>query len=116
MHGHVQVTRRGATQPGLTLPGQPDPLSVFDTRRDPHIDRAGAGGDTGAFALVARVLDDRAAAAALSAGFGEAERALVAADHPGTVTGRAHLRAGARARAAAMAIGARRRTGQPQWH
>src|SRR6185437_6193614 len=81
VHRHVQVARRGAAQPGLTLPGQPDPLSVFDTGRDTHVDRASAGGDARAFALLAGVLDDRAAAAAFGARFGEAERALVAVDH-----------------------------------
>src|SRR5436305_627433 len=114
MHGHIQVARRRAAQPGLALAGQPDPLSVLDTGRDPHVDGARAGGYAGAFAFVAGVLDDRAAAPAVRAGFGEAERALIAVDHARAVTAGADLRAGARARAAAMAIGARRGAGQPQ--
>src|SRR5215472_15235317 len=116
MHRHVEVARRRTAQPGLALAGQPDPLAILDTGRDPHIDGAGAGGHAGAFALVARVLDDRAAAPAIGAGFGEAERALVAVDHSGAVAARTHLRAGARTRAAAMTVGAWRRAGQPQRH
>src|SRR5262249_27569464 len=103
-------------QPGLALPGQPDPLSVLDTGGDPHVDGARPRGHAGAFALVAGLLDDRAAAPAIGAGLREAERALVSVDHTGTVAGGADLRAGARARAAAMTIGARRRAGQPQRH
>src|SRR5260370_11305794 len=114
MHRHVTVRRWSTADPGLALRGQPDPLSILNARRDPHVDGAGAGGDSGAFALVAGVLDDRAAAPAFGAGFGESERALIAADHTGTVAVGAHLRAGARACSAAMAIGARRRAGQPQ--
>src|SRR5271166_279465 len=116
MHGHVQITRRSAAQAGLALPGQPDPLSVFDAGRDPHVDGAGAGGDTGALALVAGVLNDRAAPPAVGARFGETERTLVAVDHTRAVARRTHLRAGARPRATAMAVGARRRAGQPQRH
>src|SRR6201995_2931825 len=116
MHRHVQVTRRGTAQPGLALPGQPNPLSVFDSGRDSHVDGAGAGSDAGAFALVAGVLDDRTAAPAIGARFRESERPLVAADHAGAVTGGAHLRAGARPRPAPMAIRAWRRAGQPQRH
>src|SRR6478609_4759767 len=116
MYRHVQVTRRGSAQTGLALPCQPDPLAVLDTRRDPDIDGAGAGGDAGAVTLVARMLDDRTAATAFGAGFGEPERALVAADDTGAVAGRADLRAGARACPAAMAIRAWRRAGQPQRH
>src|SRR6201996_2070419 len=116
MHRHVQVARGGAAQPGLALPRQPNALPVFDTRGNPHVDGAGAGGDAGALALVAGVLDDRAAAPAIRAGLGETERALVAVDHAGAVASGTHLRAGARARATAMAIGARGRAGQPQRH
>ena len=116
MHGDVQVARRRTAQPGFALAGQPDALTVLDARRDPDVDGAGAGGHAGALALVARVLDDRAAAPALGARLGEAERTLVAVDHARAVAVRAHLRAGARTRAAAMAVGARRRAGQPQRH
>ena len=116
MHGDIQVARRGAPQPGLALAGQPDALAVLDARRDPHVDGAGPGGDTGAPAFVAGMLDDRAAATTVGARFGEPERALVAVDHPGAVTGRADLRAGAGARPAAVAVGARRRAGEPQRH
>src|ERR1700739_5182803 len=98
MNRHIQVTRRCTAQPGLALSGRPDPLSVLDTGRDPHVDGAGAGGHAGALALVAGVLDDRAAAPAVGAWFGETERALVAADHTGAVARRTHLRAGTRLR------------------
>src|SRR6202012_4494172 len=116
MHRHVQVTRRRTAQPGFTLPGQPNALPVFDTRRNAHIDGAGAGGDSGAFALLAGVLDDRAATPAIGARLGEPERALVAVDDAGAVTGGADLRAVPRPPATAVAVGARRRTGQPQRH
>src|ERR1700744_6357957 len=116
MHGHIQVTRRGTPQPGLTLPGQPNALSVLDARRYPHVDGAGTRCDAGAFALLAGVLDDRAAPPAIGAGLGKAECALVAVDYARAVTGGAPLGAGARPRPAAMAVGARRRAGQPQRH
>src|ERR1700739_3638336 len=100
MNRHIQVTRRCTAQPGLALSGRPDPLSVLDAGRDPHVDGAGAGRHAGALALVAGVLDDRAGAPAIGAGFGEAERALVAVDHAGAVASGTNLRAGARACAA----------------
>src|ERR1700712_4745477 len=96
MHGDVQVARRGATQTGLALPGQSDPLPVLHTRWNPDVDGAAPGGDTGALALVAGVLDDRPGAAAVGARLGKAESTLVAADYARAVTGRADLRAGAR--------------------
>src|ERR1700744_2208344 len=114
MYGHIQVPRRGAPHPGLPLPRQPNALSVLATRWYPHIDGAGTRGDAGAFALVAGVLDDRAAPAAIGASLGKTECALVAVDAPRAVTGGAHLGAGARPRPAARAVGARRRAGQPQ--
>ena len=40
MHRDVEVTRRRTSQPGLTLAGQPDPLAVLDSRRNPHVDGA----------------------------------------------------------------------------
>src|SRR4029077_713717 len=116
MYCHVEVPRGGPAQAGLTLTGQPDPLAILDTGRDPHIDGARAGRHARALALLAGVLDDRAAAAAFGARFGEPERTLIAADDTGAVSVRAHLRAGARTGAAAMAIRARRRAGEPQRH
>src|SRR5690606_18501565 len=107
---------RRAAQARLALPGQPDALTVLDTGGNPHVDGAGPGGDAGAPAFLAGMLDDRAATTTLGAGFGETESALVAADHAGAVTARAHLRAGARPCTAAVAVGARRRAGQPQRH
>src|SRR3954449_6509162 len=113
MNGHVQVARRCSAQTGLTLAGQPDPLAVLDARRDPHVDRARASGHPGALAFRARMLDDRTAAPAFGAGFGEPERALIAADDTRAVAVRADLRAGARTCPAAMAIRARCRAGEP---
>src|SRR5262249_31927900 len=116
VNGHIEVAGRRTAQTGLALTGEPDPLSVLDARRDPHVDGAGAGSDARAVSLVAGVLDDRAAAPALGARFGESERALVAVDDARTVAVRAHLRARAGPRPAAMTVGARRRAGQPQRH
>src|SRR4030088_2331606 len=116
MHGHIQVTGRGSAQPGLTLAGQPNTLSVLDTRRYPHVDGAGTRRDSGAFALVAGVLDDRAAPPAVGARLGKAECALIPVDHTGAVARRTHLRAGTRSRAAAVAVRAGRRAGQAQRH
>ena len=95
VHGDVQVARRGAPQPGLTLAGQADALAVLDAR--------------GIRTLMVRVRVvtpvPRHSSQGCSMieplprqsvhGFGEPERALVAVDHPGAVTGRADLRAGA---------------------
>src|SRR3954452_7660966 len=81
MNRHIQVARWRSAQTGLALPGQPDPLAILHARRNPHVDGAGAGGHSGALALRARVLDDRTAAPAFGARFGEPESALIAADH-----------------------------------
>src|SRR3989442_13956005 len=116
MHGHVQVARRGAAQSGLALPGQPDPLAVLDARRDPHVNGAAAGGDTGSLALLAGVLDGRPRAAAVCAWLGEAKSALVAADHTGAVARGAHLGASPWPGSAAVTVGACRRASQPQRH
>src|SRR5882757_6148230 len=116
MYCHVEIPRGGTTQAGLALSGQPDALAILDTGRDPHIDCASAGRHARAFALLAGVLDDRAAATAFGARFGEPERTLIAADHTGPVAVRADLWAGARTCPAAMAIRARRRAGEPQRH
>src|ERR1700759_2321964 len=116
MDRDIEVARRRTAQARFALARQPDPLAVFHTRWNPHVDRTTAGGDAGALALVAGVLDDRPAAAALGARLGNPESALIAVDYARAVTRRADLRAGARARSAAMAVGARRRTGQPQRH
>src|SRR5882757_1500979 len=116
VHGDVQVARGGAPQTGLALAGQPDPLTVLDAGWDPHVDGASPGRRALAAALLARLFDDRARAPAFGARFGESERALVAADYAGAVAVRAHLRAGTRARTAAMAVGTRRRAGEPQRH
>src|SRR5690606_32162710 len=98
------------------LPGQPDPLPVGDARWDPDVDGAGAVLDTVAVAVHARVVDDGPGAAAFVAWFAETERTLVPAHHTAAVADRAHPRAGTRFRTAAVAGGARRRTGQVQWN
>ncbi len=116
MHGDVEVARRRTAQPGLTLAREPNALPVFDTRGDAHVDGARSGGDAGPPAFVTRVLDDGTAAAAFGARFGEPERALVAVDDAGAVTAGADLRAGTRPGPAAVAVGARRRAGEPQRH
>src|ERR1700756_1677650 len=105
MHRHVQIARRCASKPCLALTGQPDALTVLHARGYPHVDGPAARGHAGAFALGARVLDDRARAAAVGARLRESESTLVAADHAGAVARRAHLRARARPRAAAVTIG-----------
>ena len=116
MHGDIEVTGGRTAQPRFALAGQTDALAVLDTRWDSHVDGATASGDAGAPAFVAGVLDDRAAPAAVRAGLGESERALVAGDHAGSVAGGAHLGAGSRPGSAAVAVGARSRAGQPQRH
>ena len=62
------------------------------------------------------MLDDRARAAAFGARLREAERTLVAVDDTGAVAVGTHLRAGARTRATAVAVGAGCRAGQAQRH
>src|SRR6202034_1947700 len=114
--GDVQISRRSAAQSRFTLTGQPDPLPVLHARGYPDVDGAGSRRDTGALAFIAGVLDDRPAAAALGRRLGEAESPLIAVDYARAVTRRADLRAGARPGSAAMAVGARRRAGQPQRH
>src|SRR5689334_3589147 len=89
VHRDVEITRGSATQPGLALARQPNTLTVLDARWDPHVDGAGPGRHPGALTFLARVLDDRSAAPALGARFGEPERSLVAVDHSGPVAVRA---------------------------
>ncbi len=60
------------------------------------------------------MIDPRAAA--VGAWLGKAEGALVSADYTRAVARRADLGAGARPGATTVAVGARRRTGQPQRH
>src|SRR5690606_21412925 len=100
---HVEVPRRSSALPRLATAAQPDPLPVGDPRREAHVERAGLGDPASAPALRALLLDDRADALAFPAGLREAERALVAGDHPRAPTQRAGPRLGARLRAAALA-------------
>src|ERR1700737_4934027 len=116
MHCHVEVTRGRAAKSSLALTGQPNALPVFDPRRNPNVDGAGAHGLSGALALGTRVLDDRATAAAIGARFGESERSLIAVDHARAVARAAHRGAGAWTRAATVAVRARRRARDPQRH
>src|SRR5690606_31919346 len=73
----VEVARGSAVAAGGTPILDPDPLAVVHARRDPHLDLARAPLDARPPAGRARVGDDHALAAALRAGPGEGERALV---------------------------------------
>src|SRR5690606_40402807 len=95
VHLHVQIARGCATAARLALPGQPDALLVVHPRWDAHGQRARPGADAFACAFRARGVDDRAPATAVSARFGERERALAGVDQAGAATRRAHARVGA---------------------
>src|SRR6266508_5323829 len=77
MHDDEQVARRAAVRAGRAAARYADALAVVDTRRDPNLDVAVAALHAPSTALVARVLDDRAAPAACRADLRERERALV---------------------------------------
>src|SRR6266540_2109585 len=77
MHDDEQVARRAAVRAGRAAACNADALAVLDTGRDPNLHVAAAPFDAPPTALVARVLDDRAAPAARRADLRERERALI---------------------------------------
>src|SRR6185295_9757357 len=68
----VQVTSGAPALARLAPPGQPDALAVRDAGGDPDVERAGLGDASGATALGALLVDDRADALTLAARLGEA--------------------------------------------
>ena len=104
----VEVARRTAVAARLALAGEADPAALADAGRD--VDAVALDRPRAALAAAgrARVLDDRAGAAAARARLGDREQALTLALDPAAVAARAddrrraRLRAGARARRAAL--------------
>src|SRR5699024_11778300 len=97
---------------GLALAREPDAVAVRDAGGDLNVDGADAVGDAAAAAVGARVVDLGSRPAAVGAGLGEAEGALRALGHAGAVAGAAHLGAGPRLGAPAVAGQAGRGRGE----
>src|SRR4029078_12716297 len=104
---HVEGAGRAATVAGLPLALELDPRAVLDARGDLHLEPARAPLAAGAGAVLARLLDHGAVAAAARARLLEREQALVlGADAAAVALGAdARLRAGLRARAVANVAG-----------
>src|SRR5256885_5224125 len=77
VHDDEQVAGRPTVRARCAAIRHADALAVVDTRRDPHLHVAAAAFDAPPTALVARVLDDRAAPAARRADLREREGTLV---------------------------------------
>src|SRR6185437_5749660 len=114
VHPDVQVAGRAAALARSALARQLDPLAVRDPGWDARLDGARAHRPAAARARRAGVVDDQAAAVALLADLGHAERAEVPARLPGPLTGRAHARHGARLGAGAVTGRARALAGEPE--
>src|SRR5438270_11874494 len=77
VHDDEQVAGRATVRARRAAARHADALAVVDAGRDPHLHVAAAALDAPPTALVARVLDDRAAPAARRADLRERERTLV---------------------------------------
>src|SRR3981081_2691973 len=77
VHDHEQVAGRATVRARRAAARHPDALAVVDAGRDPPLHAAAPALDAPPTALVARVLDDRAAPAARRADLRERERTLV---------------------------------------
>src|SRR5215469_252867 len=114
VHPHVQVAGWAAALAGSALARDLDPLAVGHPGRDARLDGPRAHRPAAARAGRARVIDHQAAAPALLARLGDAERPLVPARLPGSVADRADPGHGAGLGAGAVAGRAGALTGQPQ--
>src|SRR5581483_5413181 len=99
---HVQVPRRAAAGPVLTLAGDADPAAVPHPRRDLDPVPLPLQGEAGAAAGFARVLDDLAASAALWARPADGEEPLALGVHTGPAAAGAGDRGGSRLGAGAV--------------
>src|SRR4029079_15736460 len=99
----VQVARRAAVAPWLTLAGEADARALAHAGRDVH--PVALRGAHGAFALagLAGVLDHGPGAAAAAAGMGDREQPLARRLEAAALTARADLRRCAGLRAGALA-------------
>src|SRR6202008_4771881 len=88
MNANVEIAWRSAALARRSLACDLDPLAVRDARRDPGLDRAGAHRPSAARAFLARVVDDKPAAAARLARFREGEAAEIPAALAGALAGR----------------------------
>src|SRR2546430_2797930 len=77
VHDDEQVAGRATVRARRAAARHADALAVVDAGRDPHLHVAAAALDAPPTALVARILDDRAAPAACRADLRERERTLV---------------------------------------
>src|SRR5690606_26635437 len=100
----LQVARRSAAHPGLALALEADARTVLGAGGDLHLDLGAGRGVPAAVALGARVVDDRAVAAAARAGLAERERPDVAAHDAAALAVGAQPRAAAGPGAAAAAL------------
>src|SRR5207342_3462114 len=103
-----QIARWSAAVAGLALALEPDLRPVLDPGRDLHLVPLRAPLASGPVAARARLLDHGAAAVAARARVREAEEPLALGDHAAAATLRADDRRGARLRAGAAALAARR--------
>ena len=100
---HVEIAGRPAARAGLALAGEPDARAVLDAGRDVDLERLLATHATLAGAAAARLVDHLAGAVTGMAGALDGEEALLGAQPPAALAGRALLRLGAGLRAAAVA-------------
>ena len=105
-HEHVDVARAAAERAGMTLAGDADALPVVDAGRDVDVERPRLRDAPRATALLARVLDDLAAAAAVRARLRADELAEDAARDLMQAAAPLAARAGARLRARLDAVAA----------
>src|SRR5581483_6928461 len=103
---HVEVAARPAIEPRLALAREAQPGAGLDARRDRDLERPLLLDATVAMAALARVVDDRAAAAALRAGARHGEEALLEPHLAHAAAGAARGRRRAARAAGAAAVGA----------
>src|SRR2546422_6702810 len=106
VHDHVQVSRRAAPLPRLTLAGELEPGPGIDPRRHLHGEHAFGLDLARPAASHARVGDDLTGSLALAAGPGDLEEPLRHPQLAGSVAGGTGLRSGPRPGARPVADGA----------